>query len=253
MKERPAVGSARSLAVARAGVAAAIGIVLPLLVACASGGQGPSDSQSSAALEAGPAIPQALVDPCAHGGNDNQFEVPEWEDLPASRQLIRISTQDTYWYSLYHSHHKGCDRLVVDIKMNQLSGRHCTPDGHCTWAPVYMFSDAYNLPSSAGWFHDGTTPGTVRDCNAYEMHTRYYEKLAGETEFDFLTEKTFVAEWVNGACKIIPTPIWGSGIDRSGEFKSQEWDTYRVATKVLLRGLPQQARVIAEARQPLPK
>lgn len=102
---------------------------------------------------------------------------------------------------------------------------------------------------STGWSNHPREAGGGRN----RRNWRTIEKPAGETEFDFLTEKTFVAEWVNGACQIIPTPIWGSGIDRSGEFKSQEWDTYRVATKVLLRGLPQQARVIAEARPPQPK
>ncbi len=196
-----------------------------------------------------------LLDPCGNGYPDAVFEIPEHKDFPASNSIIRISSQDTYWYGLYHQHHKGCERHVVDIKFNDRSNIDCLPQGPCSYAPVLLSADAYNLPSSNGWHHDGTIPGNPRDCNAYEMQIRFYEKLAGAAYFSFLEEKVFETVWdqESETCFVQPLPgDEASGILESGAGRSAEWDTYRVAVKVLLRGLPQQARVIATPRVPLP-
>ena len=187
-------------------------------------------------------------DPCAVGFPDAVFEVPEYLDFPPSNSIIRVSTQDTYWYNLYQTHPLGCNRYIVDIKFNNQSNIDCTGSPPCRYPDVLLSADSYNLPSSDGWHHDGTIPNTSRDCNAYNMHVRFYEKLAAEESFTFMEEKVFHAVWNENtqACDITPTPGHGeSGIIKSGKGRSENWDTYRVAVKVLLRGLPQQARVIA--------
>ncbi len=197
-----------------------------------------------------------IVHSCTLVAPDNVFEVPEHQNFPPTGAIYRVSSMDHYWYKTpSHIFDRPCDRYVVDVLFNNKSNRDCEGPGQCTYPDVLLHADPFNLPSTNGLNRYGRIPNNVYDCNSFRLYASFYEKLATEESFRFLSDKVIRGIWndSNQVCNFSPNLVSedatsggeGAGILQSGEGRSENWDTYRVATKLFLRSHPQKVRVLA--------
>ena len=233
-------------------------LLVGLMVTAAGGKSGPTRPPAPGTGDTG--HPTISAEPCAVGEADAQLTIPIHDLFPEESQKSLLSRDDKYWYDRYHGVHQGCDRFVVEFLINIDSNKKEHPGGFTTWGDIGLHGYPFNLPSAisppvgghAGGPEGATTPTTRFDCNNLRVDVRFYEKLHTENGFKVLKDTVHKGRWVgsdqDGQCLIEDPFRWG--FTTSGKDRTQEYDTYRVAAKVVLRALPQEVRIAAESLKP---
>ena len=173
----------------------------------------------------------AVVEACTVAVPHSKIWVPQ-NFVPPMRVT---SGSGAYYYQGDKNHF--CTRFVVDVMMATYSATgSTTPEAPPQSGEVWIFADAYDLPSSSAF--GGTIPTTQEDCGRFTLYISVYKKLASETEFTKVNEETIKASWASGKCE--RAFFQNVGVAK----KSQTgWDTYRGTVACVLRSSAQEVQV----------